>query len=238
MARRGGGTKWQHRSKNVHCIPDKGTVKTRCCTIVPQLSGIRWWRGEKKTAVTQDETMGRKRCRGDPLDNTAGRISSGANSPEWTNKSGLPGRDKRWEERRSLQPTRPAANANLCNNQNAIHFPSDDCGTRAGLYCLFAWEHKRYALILYSSIVELVHCMCECGAKWAQLRRAMPPCERTDEGFKLGGKEQSKATCCFLYVPKNNSNIGKKTFPTATDWVWLPVEKLDTSIDKSGVQFC
>lgn len=157
--------------------------------------------------------MGRKRCRGDPLDNTAGRISSGANSPEWTNKSGLPGRDKRWEERRSLQPTRPAANANLCNNQNAIHFPSDDCGARAGLYCLFGWAHKRYALILYSSIVELVHCMCECGAKWAQLRRVMPPCERTDEGLKLGGKEQSKATCCFLYVPKNNSNIGKKNIP-------------------------
>lgn len=185
--------------------------------------------------------MGRKRCRGDPLDNTAGRISSGANSPEWTNKSGLPGRDKRWEERRSLQHTRPAANADLCNNQNAIHFPSDDCGARAGLYCLFGWEHKRYALILYSSIVELVHCMCECGAKWAQLRRAMPPCERTDEGLKLGGKEQSKATCCFLYVPQNNSNVGEKkkhSQQQQTEFGFRS-EKLDAGIHKSGVQlFC
>lgn len=72
-----------------------------------------------------------------------------------------------------------------------------------GLYCLFGWEHKRYALILYSSIVEPAHCTCECSAKWAQLRRAMPPRERTDEGLKLGRKEQSKATCCLLYVPKN-----------------------------------
>lgn len=39
-------------------------------------------------------------------------------------------------------------------------------------------------------------------AKWAQLQRAMPPCdsaaEQDDEGLKLGGKEQSKATCCLL----------------------------------------
>lgn len=53
-------------------------------------------------------------------------------------------------------------------------------------------------------------------AKWAQLRRAMPPrdstAEQDDEGLKLGGKEQSKATCCrkpkwktFLAVTDNGS---------------------------------
>lgn len=39
-------------------------------------------------------------------------------------------------------------------------------------------------------------------AKWVQLQQAMPPCDSTaeqdDEGLKLGGKEQSKATCCLL----------------------------------------
>lgn len=100
-----------------------------------------------------------------------------------------------------------------------------------GLYCLFGWEHKRYALILYSSIVEPEHCTSECSAKWAQLQCAMPPRAHTDEGLKLGGKEQSKATCCsFVRPPKQTP-----TFPTAADWGWL-LKRLDTSVSKSGDQ--
>lgn len=117
--------------------------------------------------------MSRKCCRGDPLHNMAGRISSGANSPKWTNKSGLPGTDKRWEEHRSLQPTRPLANANLCYNQNAIHFPSDDCSARAGP-ALFIWLRAQTICIDSS----FIHCWTHALYVW--MRRKMGPITACD----------------------------------------------------------
>lgn len=57
-------------------------------------------------------------------------------------------------------------------------------------------------------------------AKWAQLQSAMPPSnsavEEDDKGLKLGGKEQSKATCCLLSNPKSRmENI------PCWEWQWM-----------------
>lgn len=204
------------------------------CAIVPPLSGIRWRREREKTlqlqqmrqwagsavevihSTIQQEGFHQEQIRRNEQTSRVCLVQT--NGGRSTDHSNPPGR-------RLMQTCVIIRTPFISLLMIAV--------PALGLYCLFGWEHKRYALILYSSIVEPVHCTCECGAKWAQLRRAMPP--RTDEGLKLGGKEQSKATCCLLYVHKKKLQPS----PTAADRGWLHVEKLDTSIHKSGVQlFC
>lgn len=177
--------------------------------------------------------MSRKCCRGDPLHNTAGRISSEANSPEWANKSGLTGRDKPWEEQWSLQPTQPAANANLCNNQNAIHFPSDDCSARAGP-ALFIW--LRAQTICIDSL--FIHCWTRALYVWMQCKMGpIMACDASPHWWRSQtGKERAIKGHLLPFVRPQKQTPAS---PTAADRVWLHVAKLDTSIHKSGVQlFC
>lgn len=57
-------------------------------------------------------------------------------------------------------------------------------------------------------------------AKWAQLQQAMPPCDSTaeqdDEGFKLEGKSNQRATYCLFVNSKT-----KTENDSCCDWQWL-----------------
>lgn len=134
-------------------------MKTRCCTIVRRLSGI-MAKKEKLSVKTIDETMDAKSAQqgeSDPLPWKTATQPEGFHQQQihWNViQAALLCENKRWEDPDHSSPLRWLLMHTCIIIRGAFFSPLMITAQRQP-YCLFGWEHKRYALILYSSIVEL-----------------------------------------------------------------------------------
>lgn len=190
-------------------------MKTRCCTIVRRLSGI-MAKKEKLSVKTIDETMDAKSAQqgeSDPLPWKTATQPEGFHQQQIQRnviQAALLCKNKRWEDPDHSSPPRRLLMHTCIIIRRAFFSPLMITAQRQ-LYCLFGWEHKRYALILYSSIVELGIVSMNAGEMGPNYgERCLPATPRRSAMMKVSNwEEKSNQRPLVVFCKFKNPNMEK-----------------------------